>query len=138
MKTKIIISCFLLILFLGGCNVKAEYDFLYSVDEISAIEIVQVDEESQEGFQQTMLAEIEDIETFLLEFNKLDCYSNYTDPIGIENGDIVIKVIYSNGDYEMIGCTGQARCEDGTFDNYVGRRYFEQEEYNNLIDSYTE
>ena len=47
-----------------------------------------------------------------------------------------IKIIYSNDDYELISSNGQARYTQKKYKNYVGYYYFNDDEFDELIDKY--
>lgn len=128
----------LLIASLNGCEVKTKYKFIHDVSYISSIEIVKVSEEtSQEVIEQTTISVVNDIESFIDDFMQINCYSIYSDPSGIENNTVVIKIIYNNDDYELIGVEGQAKYISGKYKNYVGYQYFDENQYETLILKYS-
>ena len=93
-----------------GCSIKAAYKFLQTPTEISAIEIVKVCEDETTGeIEQTTISTIDDIETFLKDFLQVDCHLIYTDPTGIGDNVLVIKIIYKDGEYELIDSGGQSK-----------------------------
>lgn len=139
---KKIIAClfviFLFSLLFSACEIRAKYKFLHDSSKISFIEIVEVgDENSQGNIEQNTIYIIDDIDAFIEDFAKVDCYILYSDPAGIENNTTVIKVIYNNNDYELIGVEGQAQYLNGEYENYVGYRYFDRDQYESLILKYS-
>ncbi len=130
---------FLLTSPLSGCEVKTKYEFIHDSPDISSIEIVKVGEESsQEIIEQTTISIVDDMERFIEDFNRINCYTIYSDPSGIEDNAVVIKIIYNNDDYELIGVGGQAKYVSGKYDNYVGYQYFDQDQYKALISKYSD
>lgn len=132
------LSIALLTVFLVSCETEARYKLIHDPSDICAIEIIEVGEENAQGpIQQTTVCVINDITAFMNDFTQLTCYYLYTDPVGIENNSTVIKIIYNNNDYELISASGQARCINGQYNNYVGYRYFDKEQYEALISKYS-
>lgn len=122
----------------AACEIQTKYEFLHDSSEISSIEIVEVGEKNSQGnIEQNTIYIIENIEVFMRDFAKVDCYILYSDPTGIENNTTVIKVIYNNNDYELIGADGQAQYINGKYDNYVGYRYFDRDQYESLLLKYS-
>lgn len=79
------------------------------------------------------------METFLKDFSQVSCYLHHTDPIGIEDNILVVKIIYKNGEYELIDAGGQAQyTNERRFRNYTGYRSFDDIEFKNLISKYSE
>lgn len=138
---KVIVCLFITFLFSTlfiACEIQSEYKFLHDPSEISSIEIVEIGEENSQGnIEQNTIYIIENIEVFMRDFAKVDCYILYSDPTGIENNTTVIKVIYNNDDYELIGVDGQAQYTNGEYDNYVGYRYFDRDQYESLLLKYS-
>lgn len=125
--------------FLASCETEARYKFIHDPSDIAAIEIIEVGEENSQGsIDQTTVCVVHDIKAFMNDFTQLTCYYLYTDPVGIEKNSTVIKIIYNNNDYELISASGQARCINGQYNNYVGYRYFDQEQYEALISKYSD
>ncbi len=140
-KNMLCIYCLLISLFVSGCSKKeVQYNFMYDQSEVSKIEIVIVGEEDEQGLnRQEVRGEIEDIDLFLDKFNQITCYKHVGDPRGVYVNDRVIKVTYVNGEYELIGRDGQARYTmQRQYVNYVGYRYFDKEEFYDLINYYLE
>lgn len=117
-----------------------EYDFLNSADKISEIAIVRLNFDDDGVLMQTEIKKIENINEFLEDFKKIDCYIYFGDPIsatpeGIE--DTVIKIIYVNNEYELINWNGQSEytIERG-LDYYAGFNVFDEQQFEKLIEKY--
>ena len=140
-KNVLCIYCLLIALLISGCGKKVQYNFMQDQSAINRIEIVEVGEVTEVGgymvHTQKTLAVITDIAAFMEEFNKMDCYYLYSDPIGIEAETTAVKLIYDNGEYEVIAADGMAEyTEEYRYRNYVGNRYFDSEQFNDLLVSY--
>ena len=120
-----------------SCKAKIKYSFLNPITNIFAIKIVEVGADDSQGInEQTEIMVIEDIKAFIDDFTQLSCFKVYTDPLGVAPFEIAIKIIYSNDDYELISSNGQARYTQKKYKNYVGYYYFNDDEFDELIDKY--
>ena len=120
-----------------SCKAKIKYSFLNPITNICAIKIVEVGADDSQGInEQTEIMVIEDIKAFIDDFTQLSCFKVYTDPLGVAPFEIAIKIIYSNDDYELISSNGQARYTKKKYKNYVGYYYFNDDEFDELIDKY--
>lgn len=141
MKKLLCLFIVLIVVFAGGCSIKAAYKFLQSPTEISVIEIVKVSRDESTGeIEQTTVSTIDDMETFLKDFSQVDCYFYYyANPTGIEDNALVIKIIYQDGEYELIDANGQSEYTDERgFHYYSGHHSFNEGEFENLISKYSE
>ena len=144
---KIILGIFVLMVVfftLSACSGKKAYEFINEESEISTIEIVKLCEYDKEAgeFREEIISTIEDHSTFLSDFKKIDCYNHWSDPTGVEENDVVIKITYKNGEYELIHHYGQGKYrhfEDNPsfLQVYAGYRYFDEEQFNDLIEKYS-
>ena len=144
---KIILGIFVLMVVfftLSACSGKKAYEFINEESEISTIEIVKLCEYDKEAgeFREEIISTIEDHSTFLLDFKKIDCYNHWSDPTGVEENDVVIKITYENDEYELIHHSGQGKYrhfEDNPsfLQVFAGRRYLDEQKFNDLIDKYS-
>lgn len=139
-KTYII---FLLILFcavLGSCKHRETYRFLNSENQISDISIVSITFDTIGDVIQTEVQRIEDKDAFLDNFRRIHCYTYYGDPTGVTEEGVeatVIKVLYKNGEYELINWSGQAEyTSENGFNFYRGYSVFDKTEFDLLMDKY--
>jgi hypothetical protein len=89
---------------------------------------------------QTELEKIVDTEAFLDDFINMNCFTYYGDPTGVTPegvGDTVIKILYTNNEYELINWTGQSKytVERG-FRYYEGFCVFDEQQFESLIARY--
>lgn len=138
-KLKIMIFVLGLVLCCGGCEKKSEYKFLQDISAIDSIEIVEIGEFTvdQEIVPMTTICIVDDKESFLKEFLELNCYCNFGDPQGVMEGSSVIKIIYNNGEFELIDIGGQSEyTHERGYRNYVGFRYFDENQFCELLLKY--
>ena len=126
---KSIIGFTILVFFvcaLSAC-VKGSYEFLNDESEISTIEIVRLCEYDRENncFKEQLISTVQDHSAFLSDFRDVKCNTFFGDPRGVYEGDIVVKITYDNGEYELIRSLGR------------GFYSFDQEQFNDLIEKYS-
>ena len=129
--------------YVGKSDLKLEYHFLQSSTKISAIEIVRLGEsENDLGLipkEQTVIGKVDDVSEFLKKFEQLDCYLNINQPTKAEEGSIAVKISYNGGDggnYELINAHGQSISYYTCKSYNHGLRYFDEEQFANLIEDY--
>ena len=121
-----------------------EYDYYLRKAEINAIEIVELGELDQKRTPELkrVICEIKDLEAFLNDFENVNCYLNENFPAIACGNEKAIRITYNNGCYELIGVSGQSKSKiddyyypDGRYPD-GGTRYFDNEQFLNLIESY--
>lgn len=132
-----IIGC--LIIFATGCG-KDEYPFKQAEENIVKVEVV-LNGELQDLYTEhevTLIKELslQDISKFIDDFRKIECTRGFGDPAELTPGDKGFKIIYENGDYEIITQDAQGRHQkDKYFNN--GKYYFDEEQFNDLLEKYS-
>ena len=125
---------------LAACRVRENYDFLNATDEISEISIVSISFDENNEIIQTEVRKIEDTTAFLNDFKDVNCYTYFGDPTGVVvegEEDMVIKVSYQNGEYELINWRGQAEDTlEKDFSFYAGFSVFDEEQFEDLLMKY--
>ena len=138
----ILILVISLCLSLVGCGfvfdaiTKTEFNFLHETSEIESIQIVIIGEITQTTDTSDVIFNIREIESFIDDFSKIDCRRS-SPPDSPVLGDTGIKIIYKNGDYDIICCNGQSEYRDGFYYADSGTVYFDETQFNELINSYT-
>lgn len=137
---KIIVLIVCLIYLLSSCRHRETYVFLNSTKEISSVSIVSISFDINGEMTQTEIKKIINTDVFLDDFRNLNCYTYYGDPTGVTPegiGDTVIKISYTNDEYELINWTGQAEytTEIG-FCYYAGFSVFDENQFESLIEKY--
>lgn len=132
----LILLCFLLAL----SKHRVTYRLLNEEEQICSISIVSIRFDEVGNMNQTEIQKIEDTDAFLDDFRKVDCYINFGDPTGVTEeraGAIVIKVLYENGEYELINWNGQAEYTlKWGFKFHKGFNFFEQKQFETLMNQY--
>ncbi len=127
---------------LCGCRMKSNYNYMHSKSDISKISIVIIGFDDDSCLQvNEVIAVVDNREAFLIDFEKIPCYVWLSDPIGIsleQEGTMVLKFDYSNGDYEFITYKGMAEysVEKG-IRNYTGYRIFDEDSFEKLLITYS-
>lgn len=130
MKKAVLAALLFLVLFTStGCGGKT-YPFRQSVDEIESVEIVS----AEDAFAFTVVKTLSEAETqeFLKQFQTMLFYRYLGDPRTLYGDSI--RIVYSNGNYEMI-CKHTAEYVEN------GRRLYRwtscyEDEFNELINSF--
>ena len=140
MKKIFAIFPMLFCIILVSCRHQDNYSFLNNRNEISSISIVMVSFDDAGQIVETELQQIENVDSFLEDFQKINCYTYYGDPLGITEEGVeasVIKIVYKNNEYELINWNGQATYTNETgFRYYAGYNVFDEIQFNSLIQSY--
>lgn len=128
----------ILLIAFSGCGLFNEkYTFKTRLNEIQSIEVVELgvfDQESLKFFE-TSLSEPLDVEVLKEELLALDCGDNWGDPQELCEGDIVFKIKYNNGDFDLVGWRAQLKHRSGRYSN--GYMVFNESEFMQLIGKYT-
>lgn len=119
-KIKYVLFLFLIVALsvsLAGCGKKISYPFLHGSDEIQEIQIahIELDYEYQ-TFELgrlddcIVLADIEDTSEFIEKFSNDVLFSKnwFGEPTHLKHGEYVIKITYTNGNFELIGFYAQS------------------------------
>ena len=129
---------------LTSCFLFESFELMYDESEISKIQIVKLLEydESKGEYNIEIISTVKNNSEFLSEFKSLKSHSFIGDPIGVDEGDVVIKITYKNGEYEMINYSGAGAYripENGApyFSNHVGFHKFDSSEFDALINKYS-
>ena len=126
--------------YVGEDPVELEYNFLLRETNISSIEVVKLGEAENSysvSEEQTVICKINNTDDFLKKLAGIDCFLNIKSPTKAQDGSIVFKISYGNDYYELIGANGQSKFygENFALDGY---RYFNEQQFNNLMNSYIE
>lgn len=132
-----LLSIFVSTVIMVSCSFSHNYTYLHSEEMIVGIELVQFEIDNSDYTTFPSQKNIEDVDGFLSDFNRLDFYKSSLGPVGIVENSLVIKIVYENGDFELVHYNGQAKYtyELGS-SNYCGRGTFEKEQFNALIEKY--
>jgi len=129
------------LLFLVSCHVKDTYEFCHSVEEITEISIIEIRFDEDNELVEDTVKQIDDNSVFLEKFKQIECYIWFGEPIApMEETDVakVIKILYANGDYELINWNGQSRyTSERGFIFYAGYNLFNEEQFLSFLDSYS-
>lgn len=123
----------------SSCKCATEYNFFHEKEMIASIELVKAyyDFEKEEPIQEAIQT-IENKEEFIKDFKSLKCYIYLRAPMGVDEKGLAIKIMYSNGDYELIRHIGQAEYTYGKgYNGYCTNGNFDKEEFNKLIYKYS-
>lgn len=131
------IICVTLMAICSSCGLGNKY--VCDVDSVESIQIVKLDKyiEDELRFEYTVLAEITDCKEFINKLCSIRQTENWSAPRMIDVDDVVIRINYTNGDYDLVKCDAQYCYRSG-----VGASgpdfFFDEEQFNSLISDYLE
>lgn len=136
MKKILFPLCIILILFCCSCGLFRDQRYVCDIEKVDSIQIVKLDKyvEGEYRYEYTILSQISDYETFVSHLNELDQTVNWGDPQQMDVQYIVIKIDYSNGDFDLIH--PDAQCFNRSGVNQYGYFFFDDEQFNSLISDY--
>ena len=128
--------CIVSMLLCCSCGFLGDQKYECEVTEVESIQIVRLDEyiEGECRFEYAILAEITDHATFINKLNNLKHSVNWGDPTHMELEYVVIKIVYHNGDFDLIHQKAQWFNRDGR--NRSGFFFFDQNQFLALISEY--
>lgn len=139
-KICAIVLIFTVLLSLYACRRKVSYKYMYDEDDIVEVHIVSFHNTDDGDFYTEHVKTIENLDAFMEDFNSVDCFVWWGDPTGIDSrfdGENIVKLIYSNGDYELINWFGQAEyTSDKGITFYAGIRIFDETQFKDLVSKY--
>lgn len=138
MKRIILSLCIFLMLLCCSCGMFGDQRYVCDVEKVDSIQIVRLDKyvEGEYRYEYTVLSQISNYETFVSHLNELDHSVNWGDPRQMDVQYIVIKIDYSNGDFDLIH--PDAQCFNRSGSNQYGYFFFDDEQFNSLISDYIE
>ena len=138
MKRFLLPLCIILILLCCSCGLVGDQRYVCDVEKVDSVQIVRLDKyvEGEYRYEYTVLSQVSDYETFVSHLNDLDHSVNWGDPRQMDVQYIVIKIDYSNGDFDLIHPDAQCFNRSGT--NQYGYFFFDDEQFLSLISKYVE
>ena len=123
-------------LFCCSCGLLGNQEYNCDLAEVKSIQIVSLDKyiEGEYRYEYTILSQITDTEAFVGRLNSLQSSVNWGDPQQMEEGYIVIRIDYHNGDFDLLHSGAQCFNRSGT--NQYGYFFFDKEQFNELISEY--
>lgn len=118
------------VLSLVGCQSSATIVLLHPEDKIASVEILEIcsgKENSLKFLDEESIADIID------DLKSMNCYMYFNDPCQTIEG-MVIKIVYSNGDYDLVTSSSHAFYSNEQIS--FRREYFDKDTFDILIDKY--
>ena len=129
--------CIIFVFQLCSCGWLGGKRYVCKVDDVKSVQIVRLGEFLNEDnkFEYTLLAEISNYKGFVEQLNKIDCSVWWGDPYPIGTSFVVIKIEYTNGDFDLIDSTTQLFYRSGKYAS--GYFDFDDGQIKKLINAYT-
>jgi hypothetical protein len=127
--------CIVVLLLCSSCESLDKHHYICEVEEVTSIQIVRLEQYIEEEcrFEYTVLSEITDFDPFVTRLNELDHIAQWRDPRQMFELEIVIKIDYNDGAYDLIHQDAQWLYSG---DVLYGMYLFEEEQFNTLIADY--
>jgi len=134
LKKIIIILCIIIsIIGIFFFKKREEYVFLHDINEIQSVEIVSKNDWNNVRTLKT-LREKED---FLRDFLNMRCYEAKGKPVHVRANTPIIKILYNNGEYELIDYHSNIIYAYGAYNEPSReRRCFNKNEFEKLVEKY--
>lgn len=128
--------CIILMVLCSSCGLFGPQRYTCNVDEVESVQIVIFEgyNNIEEKFIYTILSQISDYETFVERLNKVEHSVNWGDPRVIKVQDVVIKIDYRNGDFDLLHADAQLVNRSG--ESNSGYFFFDDEQFNALVSEY--
>ena len=136
MKKILLFLCAISLFFGSSCGFFGAREYMCEIETVNAIEIVQLKEFVQEEYhyEYTVLATITDCPAFVYRLNNIKHSVNWGEPGTFSLGYIVIRILYLNGDYDLLYPNAQMFHRDGV--NQYGYFFFDADAFHSLIRDY--
>ena len=137
MKVMRLALCIVIALSLCSCSLFIIRDkYKCPVDEVSSVQIIKMGKYSAEGNRDeyTILKEIDDYTELVERLNDMKIGYVWNDPRPLKEDDIVIKIDYLNGGYDLIRSTYQVFVRNEETD--VRYFAFNEKQFETLIVDY--
>ena len=133
---KICLMCIIVVFVCSSCSWLYPQKYACDVEQVKSVEIVTlhkfIKEEHRYGY--TVIEQVSDYSTFVNNLNKVEQSIIGSPPPVLNENDIVIKIDYLNGDYDLIHQDAQCFCRSGQIEG--GHYFFEDDQFNALISGY--
>ncbi len=134
-KISLLIIAILTLLFCS-CGLFGDQEYDCNIEDVDSVQIVRLDEyvEEEYRFEHTVLAEISDLETFVSRLNEIEHSVNWGDPRTLKTQYVVVKIVFHNGDYDLVHQDAQWLNRSGQ--HSYGYFFFDDEQFEALISDY--
>ena len=134
------IMCFvltaILMLLCSSCGLFGVQKYVCKAKDVASVQIVRLDKyvEGEYRYEYTVLSQVEDVEPFVEQLNDIKHSVNWGDPRQMDEGYVVIRIDYLNGNFDLVHPDAQCFNKNGT--NNYGYFFFDNEQFDALISGY--
>ena len=136
MQQRMCIVILVVICLCSGCGLFGPQQYTCDLDNVKSVQIVQLDgvDEGEYEWNYTVLCEVSDKDAFVKRLISIKHRVQWGEPTVHSAGDIVVRIVFLNGEYDLIHYYAQTmRCPNT---NHTGFFFFDEEQYNALIADY--
>ena len=119
-----------LVLLCCSCGFFGDQEYVCEIDTVKSVQIVKLGEYVQEEsrYEYTILSTIEDYSSFVDRLNNIEHSVNWGDPGTFKIDSVVIKIEYSQGDYDLLCANAQMFHRSG--EDRTGFFFFDKDPIN--------
>ena len=119
-----------------SCGFFGDQSYVCNIDAVESAQIIRLDKyvEGEYRYEYTVLSDIMDVSTFVDQVNHLEHSVNWGEPGQFNVGYVVIRINYSNGDFDLLYPNAQWLNRSGV--NQDGFFFFNREQFDALISDY--
>lgn len=128
MRKIALVTLFICIIFLLGCQSTSQYEFAQPTDQISNLELIEVIDNNE-----SVLTTLNVSSSLLTDIQALECKKYINDPSHSING-LAVKISYNDSSYEIISWESNVYCT--TSKCKYGFEYFDKDSFNDLLQDY--
>ena len=122
-----------------------EYGFYYPIENMVEISIVYISADENGGAALDEIRNVDDREQFIKDFRAVECLPKFGEPStenvldNLDGPTKIIRILYDNGDFELIGHNGESRCKQGESPIPYYENFYEinEEQFNQLVEKYS-
>ncbi|MBQ8235477.1 MAG: hypothetical protein IJZ37_02185 [Clostridia bacterium] len=129
--------CLILSFLCCSCGLlRSDKEYVCDHDTVESVEIVKIGEYSKEKnrYDYEVLSIVSDHPSFVQRLNNIECSEVFREPTVFETGEVIIKIEYFDGDYDLLGSNAQLFERSG--EKSGGYFSFDQKQFDALISDY--
>lgn len=135
-KILLCIILAMLILACQGCGFLGDQKYVCEIENVETIQIVRLGRFNEEirDYEYKIISEVKDKEEFIKRLNAIKCNKYWGDPTILDEGSTVIKIVYKNGDFDLLHYRAQEFTQSKHSSS--GFFFFDKDQFLALISDY--
>ena len=115
-----------------GCGFFGDQKYVCEIENVESIQIVRLGRFNKEirDYEYKIISEVKDKEEFIKRLNAIKYNKNWGGPTMLDEGSTVIKIVYKDGDFDLLHYRAQL------IDHNSGFFFFDKDQFLALISDY--